>query len=767
MRDSLRRVLAAAVSASALALAPAALAKHAPDPKLEAGAAEADITGPIGTPMFAYTARSYVFSPDANDPTQPALRERLQQIATEPDTGLYAKTFRPSDGIHTRLLARAIVLREGDQKYALAQAELGGLPYDLVQEVAGRIASTGIDAQHILLSATHTHSSVGAIWPSDNNGYAYVGGDAFDPRVFESTAQGIADAIIAANGRLKPARVGIGTSEITDASRNRSYDAFKRNVDVPKDEAARRAYSIDPTVTVLRVDRADGTPMALWSNFAVHPTSFGDSNLLFSGDNAGVAARLAEQAIERESSRKGRRGKVDVVDVWANSAQGDISPAGETAFAGGEPIDYTNSDASKAYLAGARDAAGIVEAWRAAKADMSGDLPVASRSFFWAFDGTTEYSGIGSPKAEPISPYPVLGQGGIVQDDGTCAPFDDFAGPGQGDKMPLLGGPGLAPVSVPVSFWRVGGLGIAAYPVEITKQMGVRIRDALLRDSKGALDRVVIAGLTNGYWSYTTTPEEYQYCGYEGSFTLFGREEGYGWLAAGNQLMKALLAGAPAPAGFPEPPNAGFATTRSTPPRSTPGAGTAVKQPADVTRYQRATFSWQGGDPQVDAQRGRVFVALQRQTKGAWTTVDTDDTPADTAQRASGDVWTETFQMDDCRRTGTYRFHVTGRAVESAGASPAPYTVDSKPFEVNELTISAGAVTVADGVASVRPLYPDPGSGALIALPRLVRGADVVFKLADGSKVEAADPDDDGVYTAPVSGEVTGVSVEDDCGNAN
>jgi neutral ceramidase len=92
----------------------------------------------------------------------------------------------------------------------------------------------------------------------------------------------------------------------------------------------------------------------------------------------------------------------------------------------------------------------------------------------------------------------------------------------------LLGGPGLAPPSVPVSFWRIGRVGIAAYPVELTKQMGQRIRASLLAASGGALDRVVIAGLTNGYWSYTTTPEEYGYCGYEGSFTLFGREEGYG-----------------------------------------------------------------------------------------------------------------------------------------------------------------------------------------------------------------------------------------------
>ena len=719
---------------------------------LEAGAAASDITGRVGTPMFAYTARSYLFSPD------PAkLEEHALQMVADPDTGLYAKTFEPSVGIHTRLLARAIVLRRGTQKYALAQADLGGLPYALVQEVASRIKSTGIDAPHILLSATHSHSSVGAIWPADNNGYAFVGGDAFDPRVFDSTAQGIAEAIIAANARLKPARVGFGVGQANGASSNRSFEAFQRNTDIPKDPAAQRAASVDPTVVVLRVDSAKGKPIALWSNFAVHPTSFGDGNLLFSGDNAGIAARLAEATISRKGSR--------VVDVWTNGAQGDVSPRGESAAVDGSNLDWTDTDAAKAYLAGARDASAIVDAWRDAGRAMSSDPGIGSRSFFFAFDGSS-YGGPGG-KSEPVSPYPVLGQGGIVQDDGTCAPVDDFAGPGQGQKMPLIGGPGLAPPSVPVSFWRIGRVGIAAYPVEITKQMGQRIRASLLAASRGALDRVVIAGLTNGYWSYTTTPEEYGYCGYEGSFTLFGREEGYGWLAAGDELMSALLSGKPAPAGFPEPPDTAFASSATTPIRSTPDAGTVVKQPASsVSRYGYGVFTWKGGDPQVDAPRATPFVSLQRKAKDGWKTVATDDTFADTTQRAAGDVWTETFQFDRCWALGTYRFHIMGQAVRSAGEVAAPYTVDSAPFAVAPVRIDPGAVSVANGIASLKPLYPDPGSSALIALPRLVRGASVSFVLSDG-RVVSATGGDDGSYEAPVgSASVSAVRVLDDCGNA-
>ena len=72
---------------------------------------------------------------------------------------------------------------------------------------------------------------------------------------------------------------------------------------MPADEAAARAVSIDPSVTVVRVDATDGRPLGAWSNFAVHPTSFGDDNLLFSGDNA------AQRRARGRGADRGRGGR--------------------------------------------------------------------------------------------------------------------------------------------------------------------------------------------------------------------------------------------------------------------------------------------------------------------------------------------------------------------------------------------------------------------------------------------------------------------------
>src|SRR3954454_8944415 len=218
--------------------------------ELRAGAASADITAPVGTPMFAYTARSKLANPSH-------LGEAPELLA-DPDPNLYAKSFVASRGIHTRILSRALVLQQGATKLALVQADLGGLPYALTQSVVERIRSTGIDGDHLLLSATHTHSSTGPIWPASDMGYGALGGDLFDPRVFELTAQGIAEAILAADHKLKPARAGTATIEMRGASRNRESEPFARNTAL-----ASSPEPINPDLTVLRVDDSKGRPVAL------------------------------------------------------------------------------------------------------------------------------------------------------------------------------------------------------------------------------------------------------------------------------------------------------------------------------------------------------------------------------------------------------------------------------------------------------------------------------------------------------------------------
>ena len=331
-------------------------------------------------------------------------------------------------------------------------------------------------------------------------------------------------------------------------------------------------------------------------------------------------------------------------------------------------------------MAGMKVARGVLRAWRRAGRSMTTDVPLDSRLGYVAFDGTTA-------DGEPVGPNAVLGQGGIVADDGTCAPFDGFAGPGQGMKMLALGGPGdtLVPGTQPVSVMRIGPLAVLALPSEVTKQMGLRIREAVKAAAGGAYEDVVLSGLTNGYSSYTATPEEYDACHYEGSFTLFGRRQGPLYRDAAVAVAKALLEGAEY-AGDPEPAYRVDSSGSYPEPEPTPDAGTAVTQPEkSVVRYGRASFSWNGGHPAIDAPPGRRLVTTQRLGRKRWKRVATDDGFYDILERdPETDVWTTTFQTTECMRAGTYRFLIRGRA--DTGSGPADYRLESDTFELAPIT---------------------------------------------------------------------------------
>jgi neutral ceramidase len=735
---------------------------------IRAGAAYGDATPPVGTPMFAYTARSNVFGPSPDRPLQ---------IIADPDENLYAKTFAPSQGIHTRIGARAIVIESGGKKYALAMIDLGGHPYAFTKEVANRVASLGITTERLFLSSTHTHSSSGAIWSADNPGYAFVGGDVYDPRVFEMVVSGVAEAIIEANKRLEPARIGVGTATLKGASRNREHDPFKLNPEATAPEKASNNEAVDQRVTAIRVDDARGAPLGVWSNFAIHPTSFGDDNLLFSGDNAATTERLVEDEIERDWGRGGL--KYRPVNVWTNGTEGDVSPDGGTASDPTDPdqahraLEVSNTAFGSANSAGRKVAAGVVAAWRKAGESMSGSPAIDSRHMFMTFDGR-------EADGAPTASFPALGAGGIVAGEGPtpvpeggCSPVPEVAGPGQGNKFPIVAGPGLAPNEHPISLLRVGPLAVAAFPSEITTVVGRRMKNAIAGAAGAeAPASVTIAGLTNSYNSYTATPEEYDYCSYEGSFTLWGRQQGqyYRDLSAG--LARSLYGGAALPAGGTEPPIVSPGTPNQPSVRPTPNAGTVITDTVAVNRLGQAVFKWNGGDPAIDAPRNRPFVTLEYDRPGdsaGFGTVSTEDSVMDTTQHASDDSWTETWQFTECDALGTYRFRIKGRANKGPGA--ADYELLSKPFELRKASIKSYSTTVADGTVRVRAEYEGLPAGALAVLNRRVRhGFAIVRVTRPGGAVEdvPAPIDARGLeFTAKVPNGSTAsvVSIADDCGN--
>ena len=158
----------------------------------------------------------------------------------------------------------------------------------------------------------------------------------------------------------------------------------------------------------------------MWSNFAIHETSFGDENLLFSGDNAAFTERIVETETPdgaRASAGSPARRPANVVNVWTNSNEGDISPDGGTDKVPAEPtppkaaqaaeppaeesLQYSGNSFTGAHMAGMKVARGVLRAWRRAGRSMTTDVPLDSRLGYVAFDGDDGRRRAGRPERRP------------------------------------------------------------------------------------------------------------------------------------------------------------------------------------------------------------------------------------------------------------------------------------------------------------------------------------------------------------------------------
>ncbi|MBW2256873.1 MAG: neutral/alkaline non-lysosomal ceramidase N-terminal domain-containing protein [Deltaproteobacteria bacterium] len=85
---------------------------------------------------------------------------------------------------------------------------------------------------------------------------------------------------------------------------------------------------------------------------------------------------------------------------------------------------------------------------------------------------------------------------------------------------------GSPPEVFPLRAIRVGEVWIATVPGEPTTSVGLEIRKAI-RSARNTLDApVIVAGISGEYCGYVTMPGEYDAQHYEGSSTVWGREQG-------------------------------------------------------------------------------------------------------------------------------------------------------------------------------------------------------------------------------------------------
>jgi hypothetical protein len=205
----------------------------------------------------------------------------------------------PSTGVHDDLHARALVLDDGQTALALCSVELLWLRNQEIALVRQAVsARCSLHPENIFIFCTHTHSGPA---PHDPAGWERPLTDL------------IADAVVEAYETRQTARLGVGHGLLLGHSINRRW------LDRP----------VDPAVGVIRVDRADGSPLAVLGNYACHAVVMGYDNLLISGDWPGYASRQLEAGL-------------GVLALFGQGGAGDVNPLTETVrqrLAAGHPVE--------------------------------------------------------------------------------------------------------------------------------------------------------------------------------------------------------------------------------------------------------------------------------------------------------------------------------------------------------------------------------------------------------------------------------------------
>lgn len=244
---------------------------------LRAGAGEADMTPPVGVPLAGYGG----------------LGRRLL-IPDLLDRYPYTFWFKPSRGVDLPIMARALVLECAEVRVLWMAVDLVGVDPRLVADLRSRLAADGLSYAALIVAASHTHSGPGGFARSRLFGFLAL--DRFVPEIADRLVQGMVRAARQAEFRKIPVRVGGGSGEASGIATSR--------LDLP----------LDSEVGVLKVMAADGAPVALLWNYAVHGTALGKENLRLSGDLMGVAAQRLERSLR-------------VPALYTNGAVGDVSPA--------------------------------------------------------------------------------------------------------------------------------------------------------------------------------------------------------------------------------------------------------------------------------------------------------------------------------------------------------------------------------------------------------------------------------------------------------
>jgi hypothetical protein len=385
------------------------------------------------------------------------------------------------------LHARCLVLDDGKTKLAIVVVDSCMVPREIIEEAKVRAEKlTGIPKDHMLISATHTHSAPtlrGAFQSEPNEAYVRF------------LIERIADGIEKANMNLAPAKVGWSSEMNKEQLFNRRWkreqalipaDPLGRTTDVVQMNPGYQVKGLiepagptDPEVSVLAVQSRDGKPLALLANYSLHYVG-GYPQL--SADYFGAFADRIAQLLGQES------GSGAFVGIMSNGTSGDVNNIN---YGGAAPGKKEPGEQIK------------LVADSLAKTAHAAYQKIKFHDYVTLAAAVKDIE-LGVRKPDEAE----LKRARQILDENK-------------DKKVLVGTPAIYAretvlidkfpdkVTAKMQALRIGDLGIAAIPCEVFTEIGLDIKKRTPHNPTFTIE------LANGYNGYLPTPAQHKLGGYE------------------------------------------------------------------------------------------------------------------------------------------------------------------------------------------------------------------------------------------------------------
>lgn len=457
---------------------------------LRAGTARVDITPPLTIPYLGYVPRHAFF-----------------------------------EGVHDPLYARALVVEDGTTQAAVIAADSIGYSNDLLgpgrhftAELRQRVeAQCGIPAAHVMLTATHAHST-----PETINLRRLLEHPAAGPWL-ETLLDQLASAVAMAARRRREAtlKVGVVVAEGIGFSRRilgKDGRLYHSRNHPPAEEVAEWG-AMDPQAGVFLFEAVDGSRCDVLLNFATHPVTVQVQSLI-SADYPGVAASLVEQTLKASCC------------LFTQGACGSINPVRNT-------TDFADVWRYGLTLAGAAlQAIGRMSA--PDYAVQPARVAVASTS-------------LSLPRRPLPDRAPLQAQYNEFQQkiDATDDPEEKNRLRHQQrvlEETFVLIDLGAAPLEAEVQVLRLGNTALVALPGEPFCELGLQIKQASNGDrAVPGLEHAFCVGYANGWLGYLAPRRAWEQGGYEvssGPWSLVGPGGAEACVEAGLELVEKLFSAA-------------------------------------------------------------------------------------------------------------------------------------------------------------------------------------------------------------------------------